>query len=178
MRVPVLQNVSIITARNMTTNTTTWSMVKIQTDPHVYFFLVECACNAWFTFEIIVRFAVAPNRCHFIKDKINIIDFVATVSFYLDLILKEAAKLIADSDLLEFFSIIRIMRLFKLTRHSPGLKILIQTFWASSKELVLLVFFMILGVVIFATLVYYSERMMRNPFNEFTSIPVGSFRIF
>jgi hypothetical protein len=47
-------------------------------------------------------------------------------------------------------SISRILRLFKLTRHSPGLKILIHTFKASSKELTLLVFFLILGMVVFA----------------------------
>ena len=53
-----------------------------------------------------------------------------------------------NADILEFFSIIRILRLFKLTRHSPGLKILIHTFKASSKELTLLVFFLILGKLI------------------------------
>ncbi|XP_055354900.1 potassium voltage-gated channel protein Shaw-like isoform X2 [Paramacrobiotus metropolitanus] len=169
MRVPVLHNVTVVTGRNRSS----WSMIKTHTDPHVYFFFVECACNAWFTFEIIVRFLVAPNKRLFSKDMINIIDLVATLSFYMDLILKEGTKLISDSDLLEFFSIIRIFRLFKLTRHSPGLRILMQTFVASASELVLLVFFMILGVVMFATLVYYGERMFRNPFNEFTSIPDG-----
>jgi len=65
------------------------------------------------------------------------------------------------------------MRLFKLTRHSPGLKILIQTFKASAHELMLLVFFLILGIVIFAALIYYAERTQHNPRNDFTSIPLG-----
>ena len=52
-----------------------------------------------------------------------------------------------------------INRLFKLTRHSSGLKILLQTFKASAKELLLLVFFLVLGIVIFASLVYYAERI-------------------
>ena len=78
-----------------------------------------------------------------------------------------------NADILEFFSIIRILRLFKLTRHSPGLKILIHTFKASSKELTLLVFFLILGMVIFASLVYYAERLHANPTNDFKSIPEG-----
>ena len=78
-----------------------------------------------------------------------------------------------NADILEFFSIIRILRLFKLTRHSPGLKILIHTFKASSKELTLLVFFLILGMVIFASLVYYAERLHANPNNSFKSIPEG-----
>lgn len=44
---------------------------------------------------------------------------------------------------------------------------------ASAKELILLVFFLILGIVIFAALVYYAERIEDNPKNDFTSIPVG-----
>lgn len=51
-----------------------------------------------------------------------------------------------------------VSRLFKLTRHSPGLKILVHTFKASAKELTLLVFFLVLGIVIFASLVYYAEK--------------------
>ena len=65
------------------------------------------------------------------------------------------------------------MRLFKLTRHSAGLKILIQTFKASAGELILLVFFLVLGIVIFASLVYYAERIQSNPDNDFNSIPLG-----
>ena len=56
-------------------------------------------------------------------------------------------------------SLIILHRLFKLTRHSSGLKILLQTFKASAKELLLLVFFLVLGIVIFASLVYYAERI-------------------
>uniref|UniRef100_A0A182M9X6 Ion transport domain-containing protein n=1 Tax=Anopheles culicifacies TaxID=139723 RepID=A0A182M9X6_9DIPT len=83
------------------------------------------------------------------------------------------ASHLENADILEFFSIIRIMRLFKLTRHSSGLKILIQTFRASAKELTLLVFFLVLGIVIFASLVYYAERIQINPHNDFNSIPLG-----
>jgi hypothetical protein len=52
---------------------------------------------------------------------------------------------VTPTDILDFFSIIRILRLFKLTRHSRGLKILVHTFKASAKELFLLVFFLMLG---------------------------------
>jgi potassium voltage-gated channel Shaw-related subfamily C member 1 len=61
--------------------------------------------------------------------------------------------------LLEALAIVRILRLFKLTRHSPGLRILIHTFKASARELTLLVFFLVLGIVVFASLVYYAERI-------------------
>jgi potassium voltage-gated channel Shaw-related subfamily C protein 1 len=83
---------------------------------------------------------------------------------------QELAHHVDNADILEFFSIIRILRLFKLTRHSPGLKILIHTFKASAKELTLLVFFLMLGIVIFASLVYYGERLQANPHNDFKVI--------
>ena len=103
----------------------------------------------------------------------NVIDYIATISFYTDLFLQQYVSHIKNADIFEFFSIIRILRLFKLTRHSSGLKILLQTFRASAKELMLLVFFLVLGIVIFASLVYYAERIQVNPTNDFSSIPLG-----
>ena len=104
----------------------------------------------------------------------------------------------ACSELLEFISIVRILRLFKLTHHSPGLKILIhvstgaqnegswlrllkiliQTFRASANELGLLVFFLLIGLVVFASFVYHAERLHQfsgGPTDDtgFTSIPLG-----
>lgn len=95
------------------------------------------------------------------------------MSFYSDILLQRLSDDLENADILDFFSIIRILRLFKLTRHSRGLKILVHTFKASAKELFLLVFFLILGIVIFASLVYYAERLQKNPHNDFKSIPEG-----
>ena len=105
------------------------------------------------------RFVSCPNKWDFLKSSVNVIDYVATLSFYTDLVLQQLVSHIKNADVFEFFSIIRILRLFKLTRHSSGLKILLQTFRASAKELMLLVFFLVLGIVIFASLVYYAERI-------------------
>ncbi|VDM57940.1 unnamed protein product [Angiostrongylus costaricensis] len=114
----------------------------------------------------------SPKIGLFLKTPVNIIDFIATISFYIDWALDSVLSG-ANRDSVEFFSIIRILRLFKLTKHSVGLKILIQTFKASAQELFLLVFFVLLGIVIFAALVYYAERVEDNPDNQFNSIPVG-----
>ena len=116
---------------------------------------------------------MSPSKLDFVRDMINVIDFIATMSFYSDMILQRLAADIENADILDFFSIIRILRLFKLTRHSRGLKILVHTFKASAKELFLLVFFLVLGIVIFASLVYYAERLQANPRNDFKSIPEG-----
>lgn len=169
MRVPVIGNVTVQSSWNKTT----WTLDKQETNPHDAFFFIECVCNAWFTIEILARFFSAPSKLAFIRGFVNIIDLTATLSFYLDSTLQNFASNLGNANMLEFFSIIRIGRLFKLTRHSAGLKILIQTFKASAGELILLVFFLVLGIVIFASLVYYAERIQYNPKNDFKSIPLG-----
>nr|BAE75955.1 potassium channel Kv3 [Trichonephila clavata] len=150
MRVPVIVNRTIHQPPN---GTALWTLDKTKTEAHEAFFYVESVCNAWFSFEIASRFLVSPKKMEFMTAPINIIDFIATMSFYSDMLLQRL--------------------LFKLTRHSRGLKILIHTFQASAKELFLLVFFLVLGIVIFASLVYYAERLQANPTNDFTSIPEG-----
>lgn len=129
-------------------------------------------CNIWFTLELIIRFIFCPSKIRFFKSPLNMIDLVATLSFYADAMM---VRVVEDEpkDVVEFLSMIRIFRLFKLTQHHQGLQILIHTFRASAKELILLVFFLILGIVIFAALVYYAEKMEANPNNQFQSIPLG-----
>uniref|UniRef100_A0A1I8BZT9 BTB domain-containing protein n=1 Tax=Meloidogyne hapla TaxID=6305 RepID=A0A1I8BZT9_MELHA len=142
----------------------------VNTKPHPSFLIIETICNIWFTIEILIRFFTCPSKIDYFKSPVNIIDIVATVTFYIDFCLTTWFEATSD---LEFFSIIRILRLFKLTQHSQGLKILLYTLRASAKELMLLVFFLLLGIVVFASLIYYAERLEENPENQFHSIPLG-----
>ncbi|KAK0403850.1 hypothetical protein QR680_017157 [Steinernema hermaphroditum] len=166
--------IAVITARNFTVGSKDYIGVqRTSTEPHRAFSQIEFICNIWFTFEIIVRFIFCPSKLRFLKSPINNIDLVATLSFYTDAVLVRLLDEDAPKDVVEFLSMIRILRLFKLTQHHRGLQILIHTFRASAKELILLVFFLILGIVIFAALVYYAEKTEENPGNQFTSIPLG-----
>ncbi|PAA61971.1 hypothetical protein BOX15_Mlig004927g1 [Macrostomum lignano] len=171
LRVPIISNETVLIDEN---GSTSFVLHKHRSEPHTAFLYIECVCNSWFTFEIITRFAVTPDKREFLKSPVNIIDFIATLSFYMDMVLNQVLSEEETSyEVLEFFSIIRIMRLFKLTRHIAGLKILIHTFKASAKELLLLVFFLIVFIVVFAALIYYAERIQYNPENSFDSIPIG-----
>ncbi|KAG8228913.1 hypothetical protein J437_LFUL011646 [Ladona fulva] len=173
MRVPVIRNFTVATSpqtshraqnasygngnghhqKEQPQQTWAWTLDKTQTNAHEAFFYIECVCNAWFSLEILTRFIASPDKWEFAKASVNIIDLIATLSFYIDLVLQKFASHLENADILEFFSIIRIMRL--------------------AKELTLLVFFLVLGIVIFASLVYYAERIQANPHNDFNSIPLG-----
>nr|QQY02506.1 potassium voltage-gated channel protein Shaw 2 [Cryptocotyle lingua] len=141
---------------------------------NVAFIYIECICNLWFTVELLIRFTVTMDQCAFIKDPINLIDIAALLSFYIETCLYTFNdKALPTSPVVDIFSILRVMRLFKLTRHISGLKILILTFKASAKEFSLLIFFLGVFIVLFAALIYYAERLSTNPENDFTSIPIG-----
>ena len=112
LRVPLIRNATL-----NGTGAHGWLLDKRKTEPHDAFFYIECVCNGWFTFELIMRFVVSPSKLVFMRAPVNSIDLVATVSFYLDFILTYLKK---ENDVLEFFSIIRIMRLFKVGHQSNG----------------------------------------------------------
>ncbi|OXU24235.1 hypothetical protein TSAR_006994 [Trichomalopsis sarcophagae] len=135
-------------------------------------YYLEHTCNAWFTLEIAIRCVVSPSLRRFAASPVNMIDLAATLSFYAEF-LAQGSPSVQLGLYLELLSIVRVLRLFKLTRHSLGLRILMHTFKASAKVLALLVFFLILGIVLFASLIYYAERLQDNPDNDFKSIPAG-----
>ncbi|KAL1233550.1 Potassium voltage-gated channel protein Shaw [Trichinella pseudospiralis] len=138
-----------------------------------YLASAKLLCNIWFAFEISVRFLFCPSKLNFFKDALNLIDFVATVSFFVEMAVRFLSSHGENYDTVQFFGIIRIMRLFRLAKHSSGLKILMQTFKASAHELILLVFVVVLGIVLYGSLIFYAERMESNPDNDFDSIPLG-----
>ena len=51
MRVPVIHNVTVASSPNETA----WTLDKHGTNAHDAFFYLECLCNAWFTFELLIR---------------------------------------------------------------------------------------------------------------------------
>ena len=141
------------------------------TDP---FFMVETLCIVWFSFEFTVRFLSCPSKAAFFRNIMNLIDVVAVAPYFvtlgLDLAEHQGSSQQADSlAVLRVIRLVRVFRIFKLSRHSKGLQILGQTLHASLRELGLLIFFLIIGVVLFSSSVYFAEA--EDPESGFASIP-------
>ncbi|XP_019201984.1 potassium voltage-gated channel subfamily C member 2 [Oreochromis niloticus] len=153
---------------------------EIETDPALTY--VEGVCVFWFTIEFLVRVTFCPVKLEFFKSVLNIIDFVAILPFYLEVGLSGLSSK-AAKDVLGFLRVVRfvrILRIFKLTRHFVGLRVLGHTLRASTNEFLLLIIFLALGVLIFATMIYYAERIGAKPndptatlHTKFKNIPIG-----
>lgn len=153
---------------------------EIMTSPAL--FMVEGICVVWFTFEFLVRIICCPNKLVFIRNTLNIIDFVAILPFYLEMGLSGLSSKAARNVLsfLRVVRFVRILRIFKLTRHFVGLRVLGHTLRASVNEFLLLIIFLALGVLIFATMIYYAERIGASPYDptgsahtHFKNIPIS-----
>ena len=130
------------------------------------FFIIETICIVWFSIELILRFFGAPKKMLFIKELGNIIDFFSILPYFM-----QVADISAKFSVLRIIRLVRVFRIFKLARHFKGLQILIHTFIASANELTLLVFFLIIGVILFSSIVYFCE--LDHPNSDFESIPDG-----
>ena len=127
-----------------------------------------------------MRFFFSPNKFKFVRSAMNIIDLLALVPLYMQFVLNsDAFKFCYANERLVFeimfiLRIIRMFRIFHLVKHYQALQILVYAVKASLQELLMLGIFLLIGMLVFATLIYYAERKDAvNPGDKFSTIPIG-----
>ena len=120
-------------------------------------FSIELGCICWFTFEYIIRLISSPNKWKFIKSFMSVVDLLSILPYFISLSINYD-KNAAPISVLWVFRLVRVFRIFKLSRHSLGMRILGHTLVASKSELMMLIFFLILGVIVFSSAVFYCEE--------------------
>ncbi|KAL4226558.1 Potassium voltage-gated channel subfamily A member 2 [Mactra antiquata] len=133
-------------------------------------FIIESSCILWFVLELTVRFIVCPSSLKFVKDIINWIDVVSIAPYFIFMIMFFLNNTCQNnSKFLAVLRVLRVARVFKLSRFSDGLKILAKTMQVSLRELSMFLLFLAIAVVIFAGAIYYAEAQREDSY--FTSIP-------
>lgn len=166
----VLGSVATMCMNSMSDFATLDSEGLLQEDPR--FETVEHFGIAWFTFELIVRFVVAPDLIHFFVNPLNMIDLVSILPFYLtlliDLVTDRCPTLENLGRVVQVLRLMRIFRILKLARHSTGLRSLGATLKNSYRELGLLLLYLAVGVSFFSVMAYTIEKEEND---ELTTIP-------
>ncbi|KAM4020394.1 A-type voltage-gated potassium channel KCND1 [Anomaloglossus baeobatrachus] len=129
---------------------------------------MDTACVLIFTFEYLMRLFAAPSRFKFMRSVMSIIDVVAIMPFYIQLVMPENDNVSGAFVTLRVF---RVFRIFKFSRHSQGLRILGYTLKSCASELGFLLFSLTMAIIIFATVMFYAEKGTAK--TKFTSIPAA-----
>jgi len=149
---------------------------------HPAFVFTERICIAFFTVEYILRFFAAPRKMRFVLKALNMVDLMAIVPFYIELILtlcgvddKKLRDLRWAFLVVRILRVLRVIRIIKLGRFSSGLQTFGMTLQRSQKQLQMMAIVLITGVVFFSTMIYFLEKDEEN--TPFTSIPAGEYTI-
>lgn len=138
------------------------------------FFIIETICIFWFSIEFLFRVGSCPDKLDFAKNLLNILDLVIIIPYYIGLIVSlisnECPEGKKGSPLI-FLRVLRIFRVFKLSKHFEGLLVLGMTLKASLREIGLFIFFVCVGATIFAGAIYYAESSTVE--SQIQSIPEG-----
>ncbi|XP_053375891.1 potassium voltage-gated channel protein Shaw-like isoform X3 [Mercenaria mercenaria] len=152
-----------------TNNTDVDSEQKIQ---HPALLVIDLICVLFFSLEFLTRLVFCPKKLRFCTSLQNIIDFIAIVPDYVEFILLCVSPQVRSGlsfvDFIFILRMLRLCRIFRLIRHVPGLWILLYTLKASFNELLLMFVFLLIGMVMFASLLHFTEGG-----GQFSNIPVG-----
>ncbi|VDN60785.1 unnamed protein product [Dracunculus medinensis] len=145
---------------------------------HPAFVFTERICIAFFTVEYCLRLFAAPRKFRFALKPLNLVDLMAIVPFYLELLLtffgvddKKLRDLRWAFLVVRILRVLRVIRIIKLGRFSSGLQTFAMTLQRSQKQLQMMTIVLLTGVVFFSTMIYFLEKDEDG--TPFTSIPAA-----
>uniref|UniRef100_A0A915NIN0 BTB domain-containing protein n=1 Tax=Meloidogyne floridensis TaxID=298350 RepID=A0A915NIN0_9BILA len=145
---------------------------------HPIFVFTERVCIAFFTIEYLLRLFAAPRKLRFVLKPLNLVDLLAIMPFYLELMLtlmgvddKKLRDLRWAFLVVRILRVLRVIRIIKLGRFSSGLQTFGMTLQRSQKQLQMMTIVLLTGVVFFSTMIYFLEKDEKG--SPFTSIPAA-----
>ncbi|KAL6742612.1 hypothetical protein Aduo_015744 [Ancylostoma duodenale] len=142
-------------------------------DPHQALQWLELCCMAYFTVEYLARFFVNPNKAKFVRSPLNVIDVLTILPFIIEAFneLQWIKNFRGAMLVVRVMRLARVARIFKLARYSTGLRAFGETMKKSAAELSMLGMFLVTGIMLFSTAIYFFER--DEPNSKFYSIPAA-----
>ncbi|CAB3397623.1 unnamed protein product [Caenorhabditis bovis] len=142
-------------------------------EPHYLLRWLELLCMVYFTIEYIARLLVNPKKAEFIRSPLNVIDLLTVLPFMIEAFneLQWMKEFRGAMLVVRVMRLARVARIFKLARYSTGLRAFGETMKKSAAELSMLGMFLVTGIMLFSTAIYFFER--DEPNSKFYSIPAA-----
>ncbi len=141
------------------------SVPELNKNNHTLFVIIEWTITFIFTLEYFLRILVSRKPLSYIFSFYGIIDLLATVPSYLGILFTGGASLLVFRSL----RLLRIFRVFKLSRYTSAGYILRKSLNASKAKIGVFLTVVTTTVIIIGTIMYLVEGSASG----FTSIPKG-----
>lgn len=145
-------------------DTTIYRMLT--TEPPDVIAIIDVVCLFFFTAEFVFRLIVCPSFVERVQSWYTLIDVLYLVPAWTVVIIDVSRPFFWQQGYFEAFLkvimdamlVSRVFRIFRLSRHYRGMRVLLLAFKASVGELFLLIVFVMLTLIIFSSLVYCAEQ--------------------
>lgn len=125
-------------------------------------FVVETATVMFFMTEYLMRIYTAPSRCNFVISLFGIVDVAAIAPYFITLAVygwrTEMNLQVTSFSVLRIIRLCRVLRVFKLSRYSNGLKLVGKTFTDTWRTLSSLMMCVLMAVILFSSFLFYFEE--------------------
>ncbi|XP_076439133.1 potassium voltage-gated channel protein Shaw-like [Babylonia areolata] len=130
-----------------------------ETEVHPGLWFLDLVCLVFFTAEFLTKLVTSPCRRGYLCSINGVVDILALCPDFVEMIAMAADPddLRGESRFLLFLPVLRLMRvfrIFRLVRHIPGLWVMVYTLQASFKELFLMLMFLFVGTLLFASAIF------------------------
>ncbi len=121
------------------------------------FVILDYVYCAVFTLDFLARVSSCPDLGDFFRSALTWCDIMSVLPFYTNMIWN-----VSYLNVVLVVRLFRIFRLFRFFRFMSGMQVIGHTLKASARELFLLVLILLIPMVIFSSLLYYTEKVSNS----------------
>jgi hypothetical protein len=118
------------------------------------FEILDYVYCAFFTLDFLARVSSCPDLSDFFRSTLTWCDIMSVLPFYTNMIWR-----VNYLNVVLVVRLFRIFRLFRFFRFMSGMQVIGHTLRASARELLLLVLILLIPMVIFSSLLFYTEKV-------------------
>lgn len=131
--------------------------------------VMDFICLVFFTLDYLARLFTTSRPWRFVTSTSAVFDILAILPDYLESVLQTFhadPEAFSNISVISILRLMRINRIFRIMSRISALDVLLYSLQSSSKDLSLMILFVLMGTVVFGSLMYYADDS-----RIFTSIP-------
>uniref|UniRef100_K1R824 Potassium voltage-gated channel subfamily D member 1 n=1 Tax=Magallana gigas TaxID=29159 RepID=K1R824_MAGGI len=136
----------------------------ILTDPVPALFALETGCLVFFMVEWVLGLAVCPRKRDYLTSWTHVVSFVLVFAMLMNFLMEFFKSVLAENEVARWLyfifkaiSMVRLLLFIRVARRFSALRVLLLAIKNSLLELLLMAITFCLGMVFFATLIFYAE---------------------